>query len=398
MPSASHAGMVQASANLLTAPGTGGIAVILLHGAGWPAILSKIFRPKSTHTNAEPGRLQLGQLIDPDDGSIMDEAIVHRRSDHAEINIHGGPMVVRNVLDAIGRLGATIEQPGSANNAAGLPAEHPQWGNPAIGIEMLGILPRCQSLLAAEAISRQWSGGISQLANRAKQGGTLQASQSLASELAQAAEGFELLRRLTEPCEVVLAGAPNAGKSTLANMLLGRQASIVHQMPGTTRDYVRELAIVGGVPIWLTDTAGLWQGPADCDDHLQRAVDSESVSRARRRIEQAGLVILLTHGAEQIDIATQAKRILRVWSKCDIARPGAQAGKDFDLVISAQTGEGILELKQAICRELGLGDLDLSLPRAFTHRQAELLAQAGLSLADGDAKSAGALLDQLLKG
>ena len=403
----SHAGWGQTSAGLLTAPGAGGIAVILLQGDGSGQILSKIFRPRPAHVAAGPGRLQLGHLINPDDGSILDEAIVHRRDDQAEINIHGGPRVVRNVLDAICRLGAVLDQPGPANNAAGLPASHPQWNNPAIGREMLEILPRCQSLLAAEAISRQWSGGISALGNRALTEASQLPKASLAGELAQAADEFVVMCRLAQPCEVVLAGEPNAGKSTLANLLLGRQASIVHQTPGTTRDYVRELAIVDGVPIWLTDTAGLWQTPAG-DDGLQHAVDSQAVSRARVRIAQADLVVLLAHGTTQPVLAMQSQRVLRVWSKCDISGPPAESAvsaavsavsaKNFDLAISAQTGEGVAELKRAIRRELGLGDLDLSLPRAFTHRQADLLAGAGRSIADGDADSARALLDQLLNG
>ena len=94
----------------------------------------------------------------------------------------------------------------------------------------------------------------------------------LPAMLRRAAGRLALIRRLLEPAEVVLAGPPNVGKSTLANALIGRQVSLVHDQAGTTRDWVRHLAVLCGVPVHVTDTAGLWDAPA--------GVDAQAVGRA----------------------------------------------------------------------------------------------------------------------
>jgi tRNA modification GTPase len=371
----------QTAAALHTPPGMGGIAVILLSGPRAGKILSRVFRPLRSAPSRGEGSLRLGRLVC--EGEPIDEAIVCRGEGGWEINIHGGPAAARATLEALRRHGATIVA-GGEGPPGGLAPAHPRWNNPAIGREMLDVLPEARSGLVVAVISRQWFDGISRLAGQylASSG-----DEQAAAQLRSAAEGHPLFRRMLEPCEVVLAGPPNAGKSALMNALVGRQVSIVHAQAGTTRDWVRELSLFGGVPIWLTDTAGIWQAPA--------AVDAEAVRRARQRAEAGDLVLLVGEGGPvQAPPWLHTQRVLHVAAKCDL-RPG---GDSRCVATSTVTGQGLDALRAEVLRRLGMADLDASAPRAFTPRQARLLAAAADAVAAGDAGTARSALRRLLTG
>ena len=361
------------TASLQTPPGRGGIAVIVLAGAAAERILSALFQPLAAHARDGEDVLRLGHLRD-DKGKI-DEAIVARRGAAFEINIHGGPAAARATLERLAQLGATIAR--EASPADSFLTRHPRWNNPAIGREMLDVLPKTKSTLVRAALSAQWAGGLSRMAS----------GEPSSRQLRQAAAAYEVATRLLNPADVVLAGRPNVGKSTLANVLVGRPVSLVHETPGTTRDWVRELAVLNGVPVWLTDTAGLWDAPGE--------IDGESVCRARSCMEAADLVVLLHAGADlEVPDWLGARRLLRIASKCDVAPP-----TDASLLpVSALSGQGVAELRQAIIAALGLAGFSPEVPMAFTTRQRDLCAAAADAM-DGDHTSrADALLAELLEG
>ena len=372
----------QTTAELCTPPGRGGIAVITLAGPRADEILTSIFKPISDHKTAPDNTLQLGRLIDQRTGAALDKVIVCRTPGCIEINIHGGPHIARRLLELLADLGA---QPRNCDTPAGEPlnATHEKWNNPSIGVELLTALPQTRSPLAVAALSTQWSGGLSELVAADELPG--------ADQLRTAAAGLKDIDKLLNPVEVVLAGPPNAGKSTLTNALVGREVSIVHKMAGTTRDWVREPAVINGVPIWLTDTAGLWKAP--------EGIDSEAVRRARHRASQADILILLDPNRappdpDWLDNKQKRPTILSVMSKCD--QPAKTS--DQQMEISAMTGRGIDELKDAIVVAAGLGGFDPRTPRAFTARQADLLSQAADAVETGDKTAASHALDQLLRG
>jgi tRNA modification GTPase len=294
-----------------------------------------------------------------------------------ELQIHGGGQVLRSVLELLAARGAAIV-PAEAPNVADLPLAHSRWDNPAIGRELLATLPRARSVRVAEALSAQWAGGISELAR--------QPSPEPAS-LRLAADGLETMRRLLEPAEVVLAGPPNAGKSALANALVGRPVSIVHQTPGTTRDWIREEALLDGLPVWLTDTAGIWEP--------QGEEDAEAVRRARRRVQQANVVLLMEPGpAGDVPDWCPTQTLLRVSSKADAVPPSP----DAEVAVSAETGDGLDTLRTALLSKLGLGGFDPRAPRAFTPRQANRLACAAEAADAGDGNGRDDALRDLLAG
>ena len=375
--------MSQTTATLQTPPGKGGISVIALTGPEAERILETVFCPGASHPDAGVGVLQLGRLVA--DGQVIDEAVVCRCDGGVEINIHGGPAAARATMTLLARHGA-VAAPAAAAAPRSFPTIHPQWRNPAIGAEMIEALALARSARALEAIAVQWSGGLSALAR----------SEPDPAKLRGAADGLRVMQRLLHPAEVVLAGAPNAGKSTLANALVGREISIVHRQAGTTRDWVRELALLKGLPVWLTDTAGIWDtAESNSTAPHAAAVDAEAVRRARHRAENADLVLLLAAGEPAaVPEWLHAKQVLRVATKCDTTDPVEAA----DVNVSAHTSAGLDELRSAVLHALDMGDFDATAARAFTQRQAGLLVKAADALDTGDTEWARRTLDELMEG
>jgi tRNA modification GTPase len=263
-------------------------------------------------------------------------------------------------------------------------------------------------------LTQQWSGGISTLArqvladiDRGGGAGAPSVRAAFVTPLREAADSYAAMQRLLDPCRVVLAGPPNAGKSTLANTLVGRPVSIVHETPGTTRDWVSELAIIDGAPIMLTDTAGLWHPPGEDgetqgdDADLAQSVDAQAVTRAKGQIAMADIVLLLVNedtgdggrwGAK--GLMPPDARVVRVWAKADLRKPVGE----FDIAVSAASGEGLAQLRQRILEELGLRNFDPSAPHAFTARQVDLLRATAQAIEDDQPALARSELAQLLEG
>ncbi|NQU76507.1 MAG: 50S ribosome-binding GTPase [Planctomycetes bacterium] len=410
-------------AMLHTPGGAGGIAVVLLAGAEAANILDRVFDSPHRRCGPElagqsPTALRLGHVMDGNER--LDEAIVTVRplegrpgETVAEINIHGGPRITQRVLKLLAEAGATIvaDDPDLAGrfDVWPLTAEGSNKNNPAIGRELLKALPIARTRLAVSILTRQWDAGLSDLAAAALselQPGRCQADGvsasvrrlSLVSRLHAAADRLSAMDRLVSPPEVVLAGPPNAGKSSLANALLGRDACIVTNVPGTTRDWVRELADVDGWAAWLTDTAGLWS-PAD-------PIDAEAVRRAWGKIDEAELVLAVFDAAAppaddpNWQRLTCRSNVIVVANKSDLSAPppGAMAPLPNALAVSATADSGLPQLRRAILAKLGLADFDPHAPAAFTPRQsAALRAAAAAIVANEPGKAAEILLGLLTR-
>ena len=354
--------------------------MLVLAGPKAAETLARAFRPRRGWSETAAGALRLGHLIDGE--RVLDEAIAAQGGDVAEISIHGGPAAAAAALHLLSRLGAEpLPAPPAAPECFG-PA-HPRWANPAVGEEMLASLHAAGSALAVKALSQQWSAGLSRLVREALAGPL---DPSVAAGLLAAAERLPQMQRLLHPAEVVLAGPPNVGKSTLANALVGREVSLVHDAAGTTRDWVREPAVLAGVPVWLTDTAGLWQPP--------EGIDAEAVRRARGRIAGADLALLLSAGSTPPLPAWITGPSLRVRSKCDLY----PACDPHDAAVSALTGQGLDDLARRVVAALGLDGFDPAAPAAFTKRQHDLLIQAAEAAEAGRSEAAGSFLTVLLAG
>jgi tRNA modification GTPase len=301
-----------------------------------------------------PRRATVATLKDAD-GALLDRALVLRfpgpRSatgeDLAELHLHGGRAVVSAVLKAVAAVpGVRAAEPGEFTRRA--------YENGRIDLaEAEGLA----DLLSAETESQRRSalaaaGGALSRQVRAWEERLLALSAALEAMLdfsdegevgeawpegwredagALAAEmGAQLARpgveRLRDGVRVVIAGPPNAGKSSLLNCLARREAAIVAPVPGTTRDAIELPLAIAGTPFLLTDTAGIREA--------EDAVEREGVQRARQRLETADIVLWLGPAEERPEGA------ILVASKSDL---GESAG-DADVRVSAVTGVGIEKL------------------------------------------------------
>ncbi len=299
----------------LFAPATGfgraAVTVVRISGPAAGAALDTL-----AGRRPEPRRLSLRRLIDPATGILLDQALVAwlpgpgtaTGEDMAELHLHGGTAVRAAVLRALGAIpDCRPAEAGAFTRRAFLNGRLDLTEAEGIAdlIEAETEAQRVQALRQLEgALGRQvaaWRDtAIDLLASAeaaldfadegdvddsgldaALTGRAAELAQDIRKTLADGRRG----ERLREGFCVVLAGPPNAGKSTLLNALAGRDAAIVSDIPGTTRDAIEVRCDLGGLPVMLVDTAGLRE-TAD-------PVEAEGVARTRRRIETADLVLRL---------------------------------------------------------------------------------------------------------
>jgi tRNA modification GTPase len=192
---------------------------------------------------------------------------------------------------------------------------------------------------------------------------------SLAAEIERHMDGFGAAEILREGFDVVIVGAPNAGKSSLFNALARREAAIVTDEPGTTRDLLEVVLDLNGLRVRVTDTAGLRETAGK--------VEALGIARAMARSREADLVLLLEDMAAPLLVEAPAAAMLRIGTKADLVdqhhppMPGR-----YDLMLSAKTGAGMAALLEAISRQAegrtgAAGDI---LPSHLRHM--ELLREA----------------------
>lgn len=216
-----------------------------------------------------------------------------------------------------------------------------------------------------------------------------QHARALAHDLGSLANTWQSARRLRDGATVVLAGPPNAGKSSLFNALCQDDRAIVTPIPGTTRDTLREPIDVRGLPVLLVDTAGLRELDGDTPDHQ---IEQLGITRSRRAIEDADLtLVLVPPDAEPPALADLAApdRTLFVWSKADLPDPQyleerASRFSNQSVAVSATTGHGLDALRDAIAQALGgLPDTDLVIVRERQHQALSHASKACAQAADG---------------
>ncbi len=295
-------------------------------------------------------------------GRVLDEALVvlfpaprsFTGEDVAELSLHGGRAVLAAVSEALTALGAR-------------PAEAGEFSRRAFEAGRMDLLQAeaMADLIAAETEAQRqqalegglqrryaaWREELRQLIARQEAlidfpdedlpegvaGGLLQGIGALRDEMQAALEAAPAAARLRAGLEFVILGPPNAGKSTLLNALAGEEVAIVSATPGTTRDAVGVRLDLGGVPVHLTDTAGLRE--------TEDAIEAEGVRRARARAAAADFVILAAAPGEAFPPPPPGAAVLQVRTKADLD-PGAPGMR-----VSARTGEGMAALRERLTAE-----------------------------------------------
>ena len=361
---------------ICTPRGSGGVGLVRLSGPQALPIGRVLFRSRPV-LGHRVRHVTYGRVVDGE-GRPVDAALAwylegpatYTGEDVVEISTHGSDAVLDLVVDRGKQLGAHLAQPGEftrraflhgridllqaeavadliqAQSAGSLQAAYGILGGELsdrvrlLREDLVDVLARLETLLDfSDDVDADEIGNLDATMERVEQGA--------AGLVGSFAGARARLRGFT----VVLAGRPNAGKSTLFNALLGEERSIVTQVPGTTRDWVEGHANWSGESVRLVDTAGL-RDSAD-------AVEQAGVERTRQQMKAADLVLLIADGSDSastdridrqgLDRATQ----ITVISKADLpqSRPAEFEGEEA-IVVSARTGDGLQALREAILRHL----------------------------------------------
>jgi tRNA modification GTPase len=353
-------------AALATPAGESALAVIRAFGPGSIALAADCFsRPEALL--ASPGmRLLHGDLIDPATGEAIDEVLAapYRSpdgpvgEDGVELFCHGSPAVVRRALAALASAGFSPALPGEFSFRAFLRGK-----TDLVRAEAVQELVRASTDGArAEAVLRL-EGGLSRRIARLRSGlldllaeaearldfdeedgapsGALapERLESLRAEIEELAASYAVGRLYDAGARVVIAGRPNAGKSSLFNLLLKEERSIVSSESGTTRDWIEAGVELGGLPLRLVDTAGLRDAPG--------GPEAEGVARSRRLAAGADAVVYVVDGVAGLDAEDErflesSPGAVRVWNKVDA--PGCLPAPEPFLPASATLGTGLGEL------------------------------------------------------
>jgi tRNA modification GTPase len=355
-------------AAIATPLGRGALAIVRLTGPDTITIAARLLRPTPT----QPRRTIRARIVDPDDGTHLDEvmATVFRApssftgEDLVEITTHGGMRASASVLEAAIRAGARQAEPGEFTRRAVLNGKLD-----LLQAEAIGDLIEARSTAAQRQALRQLDGGLSErilaLRERILQveallaydidfpeeddgpiprerivGTTRAARDDVRALLATSDQGT----LIHDGALVVLAGAPNVGKSSLFNALLGEARAIVTDIPGTTRDAIEAVFDRPHWPLRLVDTAGL----RESTDPLERM----GIETSTRYVRRAALVLACAENATDVAEVTRLVRahtaapIVGVVTKSDLVTNGGElAGV---LLVSARTGEGLSALLEAI--------------------------------------------------
>ncbi len=342
--------------------GRAGVAVIRVSGPHSRAVLEAL-----AGTTAEPRRVKRVGLRNPDTREELDDALAlwfegpasFTGEDTVEFHVHGGPAVIAGVLDALGRMDGL--RPAEAGEFTRRAFENGKLD--LTEAEGLADLIDAETEAQRQQALGQSSGGLRKRADAWREQ-IIQAMSFVeaALDFSDEADVPELIEtkarpvvkdmlaaitrhlngarrgeRLRDGLQVVLAGPPNAGKSSLLNALADRDVAIVSQEPGTTRDVIEVHLDLGGFPVTLIDTAGLREGAGE--------VEREGMRRTVVRARDADLVLWLVDATAPQwplpdDLEAAEARAVIVLNKIDLEQPTRASGDDV-IAISAKTGAGL---------------------------------------------------------
>lgn len=353
------------AAACLTPPTAGGIAVVEVVGAEAATVVNPLLAAKRPIDVAAMNADELRLCRITDRGEVLDDVIVaaRRLANGAlvvDLSVHGGTRVVQRVLLALAAAGARIIEPHAL-------ARLSQPAANLLEAESIELLTRVKTRPVAAWLAGAPAAIIreAELIDSLLAAGRIETGRVALKELTAR---FAETRYLLDGIRVVLTGAPNSGKSTLANALAGAEHSIVSPTAGTTRDWVELPAAIDGVPVTLVDTAGI--------AHTQDAIEQEAIRRAEEQLATADIILrVVDRSATQANVLPQTKSRLSpevlVWNKCDL--PLAHDTVSFEeqggIHVSALTADGLDQLRARIMAISGMRDWSQRLARPYTMRQ-----------------------------
>ena len=367
-------------AAIATAAGEGGIGVIRVSGDEAVAITDKIYRGRKKLSTLESHTINYGHIINVDSDDYVDEVLIsimkapksYTGEDCVEINCHGGSLVLQSVLMELIKAGANLAQPGEftkraflngkidlsaaesvsdiieAKNSYALKSAFAQL-NGKLKDKILSlrkiILEEAAFIEAAADDPEHYEFENSDLYNKIL---------AVDKDIERLLESSENGRIIKEGINTVILGRPNVGKSSILNLLTGKEAAIVSDIPGTTRDMISEHIKMAGINLKITDTAGIRKS----SDMLENI----GIERARDAAKEADLIICVIDSSENLnnddieliqDIKNSNIKSLILLNKSDkknvIAKEDIKEITDIDVVLfSAREAYGLEELESII--------------------------------------------------
>ncbi|MCA1614650.1 MAG: tRNA uridine-5-carboxymethylaminomethyl(34) synthesis GTPase MnmE [Acidobacteria bacterium] len=411
---------------LSTPPGRSGIGVIRISGES--ALLLTCSLLNDPNFSPEPNRVILKAIYDPDTREVIDRALVtffhaphsYTGEDVIELSCHGSPQLLLRVLDSLLFFGARTAEPGEFTMRA--------VANGRLSLtqaEAVRDLIEAQTHAAVRQAARQLGGELSARLQPVKDSlldiiVPLESSlefveddlpedivrniseklSSLSAKLDELANSFRRGRLLKEGLRVALVGRPNVGKSSIFNSLLSSDRSIVTEIPGTTRDTISEVVNLEGIPVLITDTAGV-RSSADVIEQL-------GIERTRRAVADADLIVAVIDGSqpfteEDKKIVSEASESYSVvaLNKSDLEsfriHNAQQLAQDLILIpVSAKTGDGLTTLCAEIIKPFSANYLDENSFVITNARHFDLLRRASDSLESAGELIRGGLSEEII--
>ncbi|MDR3020461.1 MAG: tRNA uridine-5-carboxymethylaminomethyl(34) synthesis GTPase MnmE [Treponema sp.] len=372
-----------------TTPGNSALTIIRCTGKGSIELAAKVFSPDSKLLRAEGNTVVHGWIVSADGKNkqvLVDEVLVsvfrapksYTGEDSLDISCHGGPAAGKAVMDALKSAGFRDALPGEFTFRAFIngkldltrcesvmelvSAKTDESRRNAVSRlsgslfnEINDIKKQLVQVLAGAEIFLDYS--EDEITAEADEVAGMLPNREIAytalERLKKLSASWQMERLYQEGVTVVIAGRPNAGKSSLFNSFLKEDRSIVTDIPGATRDWIEAWISIEGIPIRLVDTAGLRE--------TVDSVEKIGVERARELINEAHLVLYLIDGAQGLtdedrefisEYVAQSKQCLVLWNKADIAKFNHGENSYYILPVSSKTGEGLAELTTAIATAL----------------------------------------------
>lgn len=392
--------MAKTIAAVATGNAAGGIGVIRISGDNAIEIASKVFAPcdNSSLTQLAGYRAKFGNIICGGEAADNAVALVFRApksytgEDVVELSVHGGLYIVQKTLEAVFEAGAVPAEAGEFTKRAFLNGKMDltqaesvadfisAQGDAAAKASfnlLQGALSKristvLESLVDSSALMAAWvdypDEEIPELESETLEKTLEDAQKSLGALI----KNYENGQTITQGVDTAIVGKPNAGKSTLMNLLVGRDKSIVTDIAGTTRDVVEDSVRLGNLVLHLSDTAGI----RESDD----VVEAIGIRRAKEKIDSAALVIAVFDSSTPLDEndreiieKCRGKKAVAVINKIDldetVTMPEIENAFNKTVYISAKNDSSLETLENAVSELLGVSEFDSSAPILANIRQ-----------------------------
>lgn len=382
-------------AAIATATGTGSVGIIRMSGKNCFEVLKKIFVPKNANVTIDdvPGyTMKYGNIVDSKTKEVIDEVLVsffrspksYTTEDMCEINSHGGTMVEQKILEQCLSNGAELAEPGEFTKRAFLNGRIDLAQAESV-MDIINAKTEKEAKASLNQLEGNLSNCITEIRNKLlDMMADIEASidypeydvpettnekvmlslETIREKLIKLENSFQSGKILKDGVKTVIIGKPNAGKSSLLNIMLDEERAIVSSYAGTTRDTIEEFIKIKGIPLKIIDTAGIRK--------TEDVIEAIGVKKAIDLIQDADLIIAIFDQSQELDQEDEKvleliknKQTIVLLNKCDLSEKNEKTisfmSKINKTIIEAsmRTKKGVEELYNTIVKMFKMGEVEI---------------------------------------